>query len=76
MRILVDEIHGWSPKYLTPALEQEIRNRLKDRVMFGGDSGAAARARRARLDREEGYDDALLETIFDRNAEAYFGARR
>ena len=31
------EVHGWSPKYFTPALKKEIGWRLQDRVMFGWD---------------------------------------
>ena len=31
------ELHGWSPKYFTPALKKEIGSRLQDRVMFGWD---------------------------------------
>jgi predicted TIM-barrel fold metal-dependent hydrolase len=32
-----NELHGWSPKYLTEALKREIARRLKHRVMFGAD---------------------------------------
>ena len=31
------ELHGWSPKHLSPALKKEIGSRLQDRVMFGCD---------------------------------------
>ena len=31
------KLHGWSPKYFTPALKKEIGWRLQDRIMFGWD---------------------------------------
>ena len=69
------EIHGWSPKYLTPALKKEIRGRLQDRVMFGSDFPALSYERVVGDWIAEGYSDAVLEKLFFRNAEAYFGLR-
>ena len=69
------EIHGWSPKYLTPALKKEIRGRLKDRVMFGCDFPALRFERVVNDWIAEGYSDEILEKIFFRNAEAYFGVK-
>ena len=69
------EIHGWSPKYLTPALKKDIRNRLRDRVMFGCDFPALTYERVVKDWIDEGYSDEVLEKIFYRNAEAYFGVR-
>ncbi|HZR03502.1 MAG TPA: amidohydrolase family protein [Burkholderiales bacterium] len=67
------EIHGWSPKYLTPALKREIRTRLQDRVMFGCDFPAMTYERVVNDWIAEGYSDAILEKLFFRNAEKYFG---
>lgn len=69
------EIHGWSPKYLTPALKREIRTRLQDRVMFGCDFPALPYERVVQDWIDDGYSDEVLEKLFYRNAEAYFGAR-
>jgi uncharacterized protein len=68
------EIHGWSPKYLTPALKKEIKNRLQDRVMFGCDFPAMLFERVVSDWIAEGYSDEVLEKLFYRNAEAYFDA--
>jgi predicted TIM-barrel fold metal-dependent hydrolase len=66
------EIHGWSPKYLTPALKKEILGRLQDRVMFGCDFPALTHERVVNDWIAEGYSDEVLEKLFFRNAEAYF----
>jgi len=65
-----NELHGWSPKYLTDAFKREIRNRLKDRVMFGADYPLFRYERLVADWRALGYDDAILERVFFRNAEA------
>jgi predicted TIM-barrel fold metal-dependent hydrolase len=67
------ELHGWSPKYFTDSLKREIRNRLKDRVMFGADYPLFRYDRLVADWRGLGYDDAVLERVFFRNAEALFG---
>jgi predicted TIM-barrel fold metal-dependent hydrolase len=67
------ELHGWSPKYLTDALKREIRNRLKDRVMFGADYPLFRYERLVADWRELGYDEAILERVLHRNAERLFG---
>lgn len=66
------ELHGWSPKYLTPALKKEIRGRLQDRVMFGCDFPALEYERVVGDWIAEGYPDEVLEKLFFRNAEKYF----
>jgi uncharacterized protein len=68
------ELHGWSPKYLTPALKKEIRGRLQDRVMFGGDFPVLGYERIVGDWIAEGYPDEILDKLFFRNAEKYFGA--
>jgi uncharacterized protein len=67
-----NELHGWSPKYLTDALRREIRGRLKDRVLFGADYPLFRYERLVSDWRNLGYDDAILERVFFRNAEALF----
>ena len=67
------ELHGWSPKYLTDSLKREIRNRMQDRVMFGADYPLFRYERLVSDWRALGYDEAILERIFFRNAEALFG---
>jgi predicted TIM-barrel fold metal-dependent hydrolase len=66
------ELHGWSPKHFTPALKQEIRGRLQDRVMFGCDFPVLRYEKMIRRWREEGYSESVLEKVLHRNAEAYF----
>ncbi len=68
------ELHGWSPKYLTPALKKEIRGRLQDRVMFGCDFPALGYERVVNDWIAESYSDEVLEKLFFRNAEKYFHA--
>lgn len=68
------EIHGWSPKYLSPALKKEIRGRLQDRVMFGCDFPALGYERVVQDWIDEGYSDRVLEKLFYENAERYFAA--
>ena len=68
------ELHGWSPKYLTPALKKEIGGRLQDRVMFGCDFPVLGYERVVNDWIAEGYPDEVLEKLFFRNAETYFHA--
>lgn len=66
------ELHGWSPKYLTPSLKKEISGRLQDRIMFGCDFPALGFERVVPDWIAEGYPEGILEKIFFRNAEQYF----
>jgi predicted TIM-barrel fold metal-dependent hydrolase len=68
------ELHGWSPKKFSPALKEEIRGRLQDRVMFGCDFPVLRYEKVVARYREEGYGEDLLGKILHRNAEAYFNA--
>ena len=70
-----NEVHGWSPKYLTDAFKREIRGRLKERVMFGADYPLFRYERLVNDWRELGYDESILERVFHRNAETLFGLR-
>ena len=69
------ELHGWSPKHFAPALKQEIRGRLQDRIMFGCDFPVLEYEKLVKRYREEGYSEEVLEKILWRNAEAYFAAK-
>jgi predicted TIM-barrel fold metal-dependent hydrolase len=69
------EMHGWSPKYYTDALKREIRNRLKNRVMFGADYPLLQYERLVTDWQALGYDEAVLERVFYKNAETLFGTR-
>jgi uncharacterized protein len=66
------EVHGWSPKYFTPALKKEIGGRLQDRVMFGWDWPTLTLERLMDDWRGLGYSDDVYEKVFHRNAEAFF----
>jgi predicted TIM-barrel fold metal-dependent hydrolase len=66
------EVHGWSPKYFTPALKHEISRRLKERVMFGADYPLFTYERLERDWRAEGYSEDVLEQVFHLNAERFF----
>ncbi len=66
------EVHGWSPKYFTPALKKEIGSRLQDRIMFGWDWPTLTLERLVDDWRSLGYTEEVYEKIFHRNAEAFF----
>jgi hypothetical protein len=66
------ELHGWSPKYFTPALKKEIGGRLQDRVCFGWDWPTLTLERLEKDWRELGYAEDVYEKVFHRNAEAFF----
>ena len=67
------ELHGWSPKHFTAGLKYEIARRLKGRVMFGADYPLFTYEKLVAEWRAEGYSDDILERVFHRNAEAFFG---
>jgi len=67
------ELHGWSPRQFSPALKAEIAGRLQDRVMFGCDFPVLRYEKLIQTWRGEGYSDEVLDKVFLRNAEAYFG---
>ena len=66
------ELHGWSPKYFTADLKQEIPRRLRDRVMFGADYPLISYERLVRDWNAEGYPEDVLEQVFHGNAERFF----
>lgn len=66
------EVHGWSPKYFTPALKKDIGGRLQDRILFGWDWPTLTLERLMEDWRGLGYTEEVYEKIFYRNAEAFF----
>jgi hypothetical protein len=66
------ELHGWSPKYFTPALKKEIGGRLQDRVCFGWDWPTLTLERLEKDWRDLGYAEEVYEKVFHRNAETFF----
>jgi uncharacterized protein len=57
-----------------PALEKRIRGRLQDRVLFGCDSSGLGYERVVNEWIAEDHRDEILEKLFFRNADPYFGA--
>lgn len=68
-----NELHGWTPKYLTPALKHDIPRRLKDRVMFGADYPLFTYERLVNDWRALGYSDDVLGKVMAGNAMRLFG---
>jgi predicted TIM-barrel fold metal-dependent hydrolase len=68
------EVHGWSPKYFTPALKKDIGGRLQDRIMFGWDWPTLTLERLMDDWRGLGYAEEVYEKVFYKNAEAFFPA--
>ena len=67
-----NELHGWSPKYLTDSLKKDIGRRLKKRVMFGADYPLFRYERLIEDWRSLGYDEETLSLLFHGNAERLF----
>lgn len=67
-----NELHGWSPKYLTDSLKRDIPRRLKKRVMFGADYPLFRYERLIDDWRSLGYDEETLSLLFYKNAERLF----
>jgi predicted TIM-barrel fold metal-dependent hydrolase len=65
------EFHGMSPRRLPDELKQEIRGRLKSRVMFGCDYPLLRFEKIIGDWRSDGYPDDVLERVFSRNAERF-----
>jgi hypothetical protein len=65
------ELHGWSPKYFTPALKHEIARRLRHKVMFGADYPMFSYERLVGEWSAEGYSPETLDRVFRLNAEQF-----
>ena len=70
------EVHGWSPRYFSPDLKQEISRRLQDRVMFGADYPLLRYERLIGDWQSEGYSQEILDKVFYKNAEAFLASLR
>lgn len=66
------ELHGWSPKYWTPALKKEVGGRMQDRIMFGWDWPTLSLERIISDWKELGYSEEVYEKVFHKNAEEFF----
>lgn len=65
------ELHGVSPKRITDELKQEIRGRLKNKVMYANDFPMLRYEKIVADWRSEGYSDDVLQRIFTGNAERF-----
>jgi predicted TIM-barrel fold metal-dependent hydrolase len=68
-----NELHGWTPKYLTDAFKRDIPRRLKNRIMFGADYPLFTYERLVNDWRALGYDETVLQQIWTGNASRLFG---
>ena len=68
-----NELHGWTPKYLTPSLKHDIPRRLKNKVMFGADYPLFTYERLVNDWKTLGYDDDVLNKVMHGNAARLFG---
>ena len=68
-----NELHGWTPKYLTPSLKHDIPRRLKNKVMFGADYPLFTYERLVNDWRDLGYDDEIYDKVMRGNAARLFG---
>jgi predicted TIM-barrel fold metal-dependent hydrolase len=67
------ELSGWAPKHFPDSLKRDVRGRLRDKIMFGSDHPSLPYERILREWDELGYDDAIMEAVFHRNAERVLG---
>jgi uncharacterized protein len=67
------ELHGWGPRRFSAELKKAIAGRLQDRVMFGCDFPVLRYEKVIADYISEGYAQPVLEKLFYRNAERYFG---
>lgn len=68
-----NELHGWTPKYLTDSLKHDISRRLKNRIMFGADYPLFTYERLMNDWRALGYSDDVLGKVMTGNAARLFG---
>ena len=70
------ELHGWSPKYFTPAMKKEIGGRLQDRIMFGWDWPTLTHERLVDDWRGLGYSEEVYEKFSIATPRHFSPARR
>jgi hypothetical protein len=67
------ELSGWAPKYFPASLRTDIRGRLREKIMFGSDYPSLPYERILREWDEFGFDGAVLDLVFQANAERVLG---
>lgn len=67
------ELHGWGPRRFDSVLKKNIAGRFQDRILFGCDFPVLRYERLIEDWMAEGYSAEVLEKVFYRNAEKYFG---
>jgi hypothetical protein len=67
------ELSGWAPKYFPTSLRTDIRGRLREKIMFGSDYPSLPYERILREWDEFGFDGAVLDLVFQANAERVLG---
>lgn len=70
-----NEQHGWSPKYFREFFKNEIRTRIKNKVMFGSDYPIFTFEKIIGAWEAEGYPPEVLEKVFRGNAQRVFGLK-
>jgi predicted TIM-barrel fold metal-dependent hydrolase len=65
------ELHGVSPKRITDELKQEIRGRLKNKIMYANDYPMLHYEKIIGDWKSEGYSEDVLSRIFTSNAERF-----
>ena len=71
-----NELHGWSPRYLTPSLQHEISRRLRSRIMFGADFPLLTYERLESDWLSLGFDDAVLNGVLRDNSARFLSGGR
>jgi predicted TIM-barrel fold metal-dependent hydrolase len=66
---ILNELHGWSPKYFSDELKHQIGHQLQDRILFGADYPMFTYERLFRDWESLGYTQDVLEKIYYKNAQ-------
>lgn len=69
------ELHGWLPRHFSDELKHEIGRTLQDRVMFGGDYPLFRYSKLIQDWNALGYEPAVLEKVFYKNAMRFLGLK-
>ena len=69
------ELHGWLPRHFSDELKHEIGRTLQDRVMFGGDYPLFRYSKLIEDWNALGYEPAVLEKVFYKNAMRFLGLK-
>lgn len=71
-----NELHGWSPRYLTEGLKHEIPRRLRGRIMFGADFPLFTYERLVADWEGLNLDTEVMREVFEDNALSFFESGR